>query len=140
MHYNLNFFLPQTRIFSLALVAILSPTRKRKKEIFMKEWKEMIFERLDAAYNARFEKDQALIFLNDAYQDALFWKMEVSKEESQEFTAFMQEFMAVRDLFISLLVDRYPSNYREVEAKLENLRNGSPVEVAFAPNLAESFA
>ncbi len=48
--------------------------------------------------------------------------------------------MAVRDLFISLLVDRYPSNYREVEAKLENLRNGSSVEVAFAPNLAESFA
>lgn len=106
----------------------------------MKEWQEMIFERLDAAYQARFEKDQALIFLNDAYQDALFWKLEVSKEESQEFTAFMQEFMTVRDLFISLLVDRYPSNYREVEAKLEHLRSGNQVEVAFTSNLAESFA
>ena len=106
----------------------------------MKEWKEMILERLDAASKARFEKDQALIFLNDAYQDVLFWKMQVNGSEKTDFTAFMAEFMEVRDLFIGLLVDRYPSNYREVEAKLEHLKTGNSPETEFVANLAESFA
>ncbi|BCA84547.1 hypothetical protein EsVE80_00700 [Enterococcus saigonensis] len=106
----------------------------------MEEWKDMILERLDAAYKARFEKDQALIFLNDAYQDALFWKMQVSNSDRQDFTAFMQEFMEIRDLFIGLLVDRYPSNYHEVKVKLEHLRTGNDVAIKFFPNASTSLA
>lgn len=88
----------------------------------MNTWTDLILERVETAYRARFEKEAALIYLNDAYQSALFLRMRFNIEDDAALAAFMKQFMAVRDLFISLVVDRYPSNYNEVEQKITTLR------------------
>lgn len=85
----------------------------------MDEWKDMIIERLEAAYRVRFERDQAIIFLNDAYQNILFLKMMSAKDDDQICRNFIKEFMGIRDFFISQLIDHYVCNYKEVEDKIK---------------------
>ena len=47
----------------------------------MNNWTNEIINRLDTAYNARFEKEKSLVFLNDAYQNLLFLKLKYAIDE-----------------------------------------------------------
>ncbi|MBS7578335.1 MULTISPECIES: hypothetical protein [unclassified Enterococcus] len=87
----------------------------------MKNWTNAMIERLDSAYRVRFDRDESLIFLNDAYQNLLILEMKFETDENELVSHFLEYFMEVRDLFISELVDRYPSNYHDIESKIEEL-------------------
>ena len=84
----------------------------------MKTWTNAIVDRLDAAYRVRFDKDESLIFLNDAYQNLLILELKAQLDDNEQLNQFIAYFMEVRDLFIGELVDRYPSNYHNIEAKI----------------------
>ena len=53
----------------------------------MNNWTNEIINRLDTAYNARFEKEKSLVFLNDAYQNLLFLKLKYTIDEDDEYGA-----------------------------------------------------
>ena len=84
----------------------------------MKTWTNAIVDTLDAAYRVRFDKDESLIFLNDAYQNLLILELKAQLDDNEQLNQFIAYFMEVRDLFIGELVDRYPSNYHNIEAKI----------------------
>lgn len=86
----------------------------------METWTELLINRLEVAYSNRFDPQAALIFLNDAYQEYLL--MRKNEETTSEEIHFAHDFMQIRDLFICQLVDRYPSNYAEVEQKINELK------------------
>ena len=88
----------------------------------MKQWTDSIVERLEAAYRVRFDQEATLIFLNDAYQDSLSLRTNYYDVHNQLLMDFMKQFMAVRDLFVCQVVDRYPSNYNEVELQINHLK------------------
>lgn len=87
----------------------------------MKKWTDLLLERLDTAYRARFDRDAALIFLNDAYQEYLLLRTSQETLDVRE-EKIVEEFMEIRDSFIYQLVDRYPSNYSDVEKKINQLK------------------
>ncbi|WP_167629669.1 hypothetical protein [Listeria valentina] len=88
----------------------------------MNIWMNAIVERLDTAYSNRFDSKAALIFLNDAYQSAMELMRELTIRESPESREFLRLFMTTRDLFVEQLVDRYPSNYNEIAARIEKIK------------------
>lgn len=88
----------------------------------MKQWTASIVDRLEAAYRARFDREMALIFLNDAYQDFLILRTHFYNADNQVLLTFLKQFTATRDLFVSQVVDRYPSNYNEVEIEINKLK------------------
>lgn len=49
----------------------------------MNIWMNAIVERLDTAYSNRFDSKAALIFLNDAYQNAIELMRELTSENHQ---------------------------------------------------------
>lgn len=87
----------------------------------MTNWTNAIVDRVEAAYSVRFDKEEALIFLNDAYQNLLMLELKMQSEDNQELNHFIEYFVEVRDLFITELVDRYPSNYTDIKAKIDTL-------------------
>ncbi|MDD3016414.1 MAG: hypothetical protein PHR41_07920 [Lactococcus chungangensis] len=89
----------------------------------MNNWTNEIINRLDTAYNARFEKEKSLVFLNDAYQNLLFLKLKYTIDEDAELSNFATSFMEVRDLFINELSDRYPENYAQVACQIQKLHD-----------------
>ncbi|MDT2829074.1 MAG: hypothetical protein ACTJHK_09615 [Enterococcus viikkiensis] len=95
----------------------------------MNKWTYAMIERLESAYKVRFDKEAVLIFLNDAYQNALMLRSEELREQNDRYDAFLEEFDHTRDLFVSQAVDRYPSNYNKVAEKISDLKK-----------LSESFA
>jgi hypothetical protein len=103
----------------IALVTIIDCKRKVRQK--MKNWTNAMIERLDSAYRVRFDRDESLIFLNDAYQNLLILEMKFDTDDNELLSHFLEYFMEVRDLFISELVDRYPSNYHDIECKIEEL-------------------
>ncbi|MFV0557508.1 MAG: hypothetical protein ACK5MW_02570 [Enterococcus sp.] len=86
----------------------------------MKKYTELLLNRLDAAYRNRFDRDAALIFLNDAYQEYVF--VRTTQADFLDEAEIFQEFMEIRDLFICQLMDRYPSNYAEIKQKIDALK------------------
>ncbi|MGX7205439.1 hypothetical protein [Enterococcus pingfangensis] len=88
----------------------------------MKKWTCAMIERLESAYKVRFEKEAVLVFLNDAYQNALMLRKDVTLEQDETLEDFLREFDHTRDLFISQAVDRYPSNYNKVAEKISDLK------------------
>ncbi|MBU5361009.1 MAG: hypothetical protein ACLTXM_03365 [Enterococcus sp.] len=88
----------------------------------MKKWTSAMIERLESAYKVRFEKEAVLVFLNDAYQNALMLRRDYSFENDESLDAFLSAFDYTRDLFISQAVDRYPSNYNKVAEKISTLK------------------
>lgn len=95
----------------------------------MNKWTYAMIERLESAYKVRFDKEAVLIFLNDAYQNALMLRSEELGEQNDQYDSFLKEFDHTRDLFVSQAVDRYPSNYNKVAEKISDLKK-----------LSESFA
>ncbi|MDU5334728.1 hypothetical protein [Enterococcus sp.] len=87
----------------------------------MKKWTCAIIERLESAYKVRFEKEAVLVFLNDAYQNALMLRRDYTQDD-ETLEGFLAEFDHTRDLFISQAVDRYPSNYNKVAEKISDLK------------------
>ncbi|MBX8938765.1 hypothetical protein HCH29_17760 [Enterococcus gilvus] len=81
-----------------------------------------MIERLESAYKVRFEKEAVLVFLNDAYQNALMLRKDYTQENDEALTDFLAAFDHTRDLFISQAVDRYPSNYNKVAEKISDLK------------------
>ncbi|NBK08739.1 hypothetical protein D1835_06940 [Enterococcus asini] len=81
-----------------------------------------MIERLESAYKVRFEKEAVLVFLNDAYQNALMLRKDITQEQDETLEDFLREFDHTRDLFISQAVDRYPSNYNKVAEKISDLK------------------
>ncbi|GAA2917158.1 hypothetical protein P7H00_09020 [Enterococcus pseudoavium] len=88
----------------------------------MKKWTYAIIERLESAYRVRFEKEAVLVFLNDAYQNALMLRRDFTLETDEGLADFLTEFDHTRDLFISQAIDRYPSNYNKVAEKISALK------------------
>ena len=64
----------------------------------------------------------SLVFLNDAYQNALMLRRDYSFENDESLAAFLSAFDYTRDLFISQAVDRYPSNYNKVAENISTLK------------------
>ena len=64
----------------------------------------------------------SLVFLNDAYQNSIELIKAVDEKPSNELEEFLELFMTTRDLFIRQLVDRYPSNYHDVEVQIQKLK------------------
>lgn len=95
----------------------------------MEQWTELLIDRLEAAYRARFDREAALVFLNDAYQEYLLLRTQPLTEEKEQ-REILARFMETRDLFIRQLVDRYPSNYADVEQKIQQLKNVCQEETA----------
>ncbi|MBU5366622.1 hypothetical protein ACFFH2_15470 [Enterococcus devriesei] len=95
----------------------------------MNKWTYAMIERLESAYKVRFDKEAVLIFLNDAYQNALMLRSEELRDQNDRYDSFLEEFDHTRDLFVSQAVDRYPSNYNKVAEKISELKK-----------LSESFA
>lgn len=89
----------------------------------MNKWTNAVIERLESAYQVRFEKEAVLIFLNDAYQNALQLRKDYLGESNPSVAEFLAAFDQTRDLFISQAVDRYASNYNEVEKKIAELKD-----------------
>ncbi|MEG1504205.1 hypothetical protein ACQKTA_06775 [Enterococcus sp. 22-H-5-01] len=87
----------------------------------MKKWTSAMIERLESAYKVRFEKEAVLVFLNDAYQNALMLRKDYAQTD-KTLDDFLAEFDYTRDLFVSQAVDRYPSNYNKVAEKISNLK------------------
>lgn len=87
----------------------------------MTNWTNAIVDRVEAAYSVRFDKEEALIFLNDAYQNLLMLELKLQAQDNQELNSFIDYFIEVRDLFITELVDRYPSNYTDIKGKIDTL-------------------
>lgn len=87
----------------------------------MKKWTCAMIERLESAYKVRFEKEAVLVFLNDAYQNALMLRKDCTQND-ETLEDFLAEFDHTRDLFISQAVDRYPSNYNKVAEKISDLK------------------
>ena len=81
-----------------------------------------IINRLETAYRTRFDMKASLVFLNDAYQNSIELIKSVEETPDEECQEFLQLFMETRDLFIQQLVDRYPSNYHDVEVQIEKLK------------------
>ncbi|HCM84614.1 MAG TPA: hypothetical protein DIT08_00755 [Enterococcus sp.] len=81
-----------------------------------------MIERLESAYKVRFEKEAVLVFLNDAYQNALMLRKDYTLESDDTLEDFLAEFDHTRDLFISQAVDRYPSNYNKIAEKISDLK------------------
>ncbi|EMF0326681.1 hypothetical protein J7G09_002558, partial [Enterococcus faecium] len=46
----------------------------------------------------------------------------VDENPTNECEEFLNLFMSTRDLFIRQLVDRYPSNYHDVEVQIQKLK------------------
>lgn len=88
----------------------------------MNEWTTTMIERLESAYQVRFEREAVLVFLNDAYQNALMLRKDYLGERNGAVEDFLAVFDQTRDLFISKAVDRYPSNYGEVAEKIAELK------------------
>lgn len=88
----------------------------------MNKWTDAMIERLESAYQVRFEKEAVLIFLNDAYQNALQLRKDYLGEPNPTVEEFLNVFDRTRDLFISQVVDRYPSNYNLVEKNISELK------------------
>lgn len=88
----------------------------------MQKWTTAMIERLESAYKVRFEKEAVLVFLNDAYQNALMLRKDYALETDQALEDFLAEFENTRDLFISQAVDRYPANYNNVAEKISGLK------------------
>jgi len=88
----------------------------------MNNWTTTMIERLDSAYQVRFEKEAVLVFLNDAYQNALMLRKESLGETNTAMEGFLAAFNHTRDLFISQVVDRYPSSYTEVAQQIAELK------------------
>ena len=105
----------------------------------MKTWTNAIVDRLDAAYRVRFDKDESLIFLNDAYQNLLILELKAQLDDNEQLNEFIKNSINAKiisdlinispnivkiiitqnnNLFIGELVDRYPSNYHNIEAKI----------------------
>ena len=61
-----------------------------------------MIERLESAYQVRFEKEAVLVFLNDAYQNALMLRRDYSFENDESLAAFLS---AIRGIY--LLVRRW---------------------------------
>ena len=97
--------------------------KKEREAIHMNNWTNEIINRLDTAYNARFEKEKSLVFLNDAYQNLLFLKLKYTIDEDTELSNFATSFMEVRDLFINELSDRYPEIYAQVACQIQKLHD-----------------
>ncbi|MDN6029493.1 MAG: hypothetical protein L0I48_04160 [Lactococcus plantarum] len=85
-------------------------------------WTNAIVDRVEAAYSVRFDKEEALIFLNDAYQNLLMLELKMQNEDNEKLNSFIDYFVSVRDSFITELVDRYPSNYTDIKTKIDTLR------------------
>lgn len=88
----------------------------------MEQWTDLLIERLETAYRARFDREAALVFLNDAYQEYLLLRTQQDTPFNEEQKEILLHFMETRDLFIRQLVDRYPSNYADVEQKIRQLK------------------
>ncbi len=88
----------------------------------MNYWMNTIINRLETAYQTRFDMKASLVFLNDAYQNALMLRRDYSFENDESLAAFLSAFDYTRDLFISQAVDRYPSNYNKVAEKISTLK------------------
>ncbi|MTT31427.1 hypothetical protein GMB86_05255 [Terrilactibacillus sp. BCM23-1] len=91
----------------------------------MNYWMNAIIDRLETAYRTRFNMKASLVFLNDAHQDSIELVKQMGSEANQDCKEFLDLFMSTRDLFIQQLVDRYPSNYHDVEVQIEKLKTYS---------------
>lgn len=88
-----------------------------------------MIERLETAYEARFDRQACLVFLNDAYQELLALKSSPHYATSPALQTFAEQFLRARDLFILQAVDRYPSNFAEVASKIQVLKDAIPITV-----------
>lgn len=95
---------------------------ERIEEKNMNYWMKTIINRLETAYQTRFDMKASLVFLNDAYQNSIELIKTVDEKPSNELEEFLELFMTTRDLFIRQLVDRYPSNYHDVEVQIQKLK------------------
>ena len=84
----------------------------------MNYWMNTIINRLET----RFDMKASLVFLNDAYQNSIELIKAVDENPTNECEEFLNLFMSTRDLFIRQLVDRYPSNYHDVEVQIQKLK------------------
>ena len=88
----------------------------------MNYWMNTIINRLETAYQTRFDMKASLVFLNDAYQNSIELIKAVDENPTNECEEFLNLFMSTRDLFIRQLVDRYPSNYHDVEVQIQKFK------------------
>ena len=73
----------------------------------MNYWMNTIINRLETAYQTRFDMKASLV---------------LDENPTNECEEFLNLFMSTRDLFIRQLVDRYPSNYHDVEVQIQKLK------------------
>ena len=66
----------------------------------MNYWMKTIINRLETAYQTRFDMKASLVFLNDAYQNSIELVKAVDEQPSNELEEFLDLFMTTRDLFI----------------------------------------
>lgn len=88
----------------------------------MNNWTNDMMNRLETAYQARYEKEKSMVYLNDAYQNLLILKLQYPLTDNAKLAEFETAFMEVRDLFINTLNDRYPENYAQVANKIQDLQ------------------
>jgi hypothetical protein len=89
----------------------------------MKQWFSSIYSKLEKVYDNRYDKNLALLILNDSFQEFLTVKTMVDENDEEFIQAFEKKFLDLRYTFAHDLFDRYPSDYAEVKFQMQNLRD-----------------